>query len=113
MKNKQVIFSDWGLVDYKEAWDKQEALLVDTVSLKAEILKRHLANEGNELEEATQTPNYLIFCEPPHVYTLGKSGKPQHLLLDEQGLKEKGATYYPINRGGDITYHGPWQVGSY
>ena len=88
--------TDWGLIDYKEAWDKQEALLTDTVNLKSQILKRHLANEGNEFEDATLTPNYLIFCEHPHVYTLGKSGKPEHLLLDEKGLKEKNAAYYAL-----------------
>lgn len=60
-----------------------------------------------------ETPNYLIFCEHPHVYTLGKSGHQENLLLDEAGLKEKEATYYKINRGGDITYHGPGQIVGY
>ena len=68
---------------------------------------------GDNGEEDTLTPNYLVFCEHPHVYTRGKSGKPEHLLLDEQGLKEKNATYYHINRGGDITYHGPGQLVGY
>jgi lipoyl(octanoyl) transferase len=113
MKNKQVIFKDWGLIDYKEAWDKQEALFADTVNLKTEIRNRLAASEGNEYDGNTETPNYLIFCEHPHVYTLGKSGKPEHLLLDEKGLKEKNAAYYPINRGGDITYHGPGQIVCY
>ena len=113
MKNKQVIFKDWGLIDYKEAWDKQEALFADTVDLKIVIRNRHAVTEGDEFEEYTPTPNYLIFCEHPHVYTLGKSGKPEHLLLDEKGLKEKNAVYYLINRGGDITYHGPGQIVSY
>lgn len=112
MKNKQVIFQDWGLIDYKEAWDKQEALFADTVNLKIQIRNREVAAGADE-EEDTLTPNYLVFCEHPHVYTLGKSGKPEHLLLDEQGLKEKQAVYYPINRGGDITYHGPGQIVSY
>jgi lipoyl(octanoyl) transferase len=113
MKNKQVSFRDWGLIDYKEAWDKQEALFSDTVNLKIEIRNRLSATEGDEYNEDTETPNYLIFCEHPHVYTLGKSGKPEHLLLDENGLKEKKASYYPINRGGDITYHGPGQIVCY
>jgi lipoyl(octanoyl) transferase len=113
MKNKQVLFKDWGLIDYKEAWDKQEALFADTVNLKIGIRNRQASSEGNEFEEGTLTPNYLIFCEHPHVYTLGKSGKPEHLLLDENGLKEKKAVYYSINRGGDITYHGPGQIVSY
>ncbi len=113
MKNKQVIFKDWGLIDYKEAWDKQEALFADTVNLKIEIRNRHAQSEGDEFDDGIVTPNYLIFCEHPHVYTLGKSGKPEHLLLDEKGLKEKNAVYYCINRGGDITYHGPGQIVSY
>lgn len=110
MKNKKVIFQDWGLIDYKEAWDKQEALFADTVKTKIEIRNNETANTINVQQE---TSNYLVFCEHPHVYTLGKSGKPEHLLLDEQGLKNKEATYYPINRGGDITYHGPGQIVSY
>jgi lipoyl(octanoyl) transferase len=113
MKNKQVFFQDWGLIDYKEAWDKQEALFADTVNLKIAQRNRQIATEGDEQEETTPTPNYLVFCEHPHVYTLGKSGKPEHLLLDEKGLKEKNAVYYLINRGGDITYHGPGQIVSY
>ena len=113
MKNKQVIFKDWGLIDYKEAWDKQEALFAETVNLKIDIHNHRAVIEGDEYEEVTQTPNYLVFCEHPHVYTLGKSGKPEHLLLDENGLKEKNAVYYPINRGGDITYHGPGQIVCY
>lgn len=111
MKNKQVIFQDWGLTDYKVAWDRQEAMLANTVKLKTEI--RDLKMESPEILVDIATPNYLVFCEHPHVYTLGKSGKPEHLLLDENGLKAKNATYYPINRGGDITYHGPGQIVSY
>ena len=115
MKNKQVILQDWGLTDYKVAWDKQEAIFADTVRLKTEIRNRQVAvlAGADEAAEETPTPNYLIFCEHPHVYTLGKSGKPEHLLLDEAGLKEKEAVYYTINRGGDITYHGPGQIVSY
>jgi lipoyl(octanoyl) transferase len=118
MKNKQVIFQDWGLIDYQQAWDKQEELFNSVVKLKTDIRNRQVVAVGEPSAEtdntdATPTPNYLIFCEHPHVYTLGKSGKPEHLLLDEQGLKEKHASYYPINRGGDITYHGPGQLVSY
>lgn len=118
MKNKQVIFQDWGLIDYKQAWEKQEELFNDTVGIKTAIRNRQTVatndgapNDAVIIEDIT--PNYLIFCEHPNVYTLGKSGKPEHLLLDEKGLKEKNATYYPINRGGDITYHGPGQIVSY
>ncbi len=112
MKNKKVQFEDWGLIDYKEAWDRQEKLFSETIRLKTEI--RNLSESlDNKLTTGRFTPNYLVFCEHPHVYTLGKSGKPEHLLLDENGLKEKQATYYPINRGGDITYHGPGQIVCY
>ncbi|GAB2703677.1 lipoyl(octanoyl) transferase LipB [Mucilaginibacter koreensis] len=106
MKNKQVTVQDWGLIDYKQAWEQQEALFAETVKLKTDM-------RNGLVDAETPTPNYLIFCEHPHVYTLGKSGKPEHLLLDEAGLKEKQAVYYPINRGGDITYHGPGQLVSY
>src|SRR5690606_3552609 len=104
MQNKNVIFQDWGQVDYQEAWDRQEKLFSETVAQK-------IANRTNDTTNLTT--NYLVFVEHPHVYTLGKSGKPEHLLLDEEGLKEKEATYYKINRGGDITYHGPGQIVGY
>jgi len=114
MKNKEVFFKDWGLTDYKEAWDKQEALFSETVAQKIAIRNQEqLALADDVPPEEVTTPNYLIFCEHPHVYTLGKSGKAENLLLDEQGLKDKQATYYPINRGGDITYHGPGQIVGY
>ena len=114
MKNKQVFFQDWGLIDYQEAWDRQESIFASTVDLKTRIRNRKITSEGDEYGEKDElTPNYLVFCEHPHVYTLGKSGKPEHLLLDEKGLKEKNAVYYPINRGGDITYHGPGQIVGY
>ncbi|NGF55923.1 lipoyl(octanoyl) transferase LipB [Parapedobacter sp. SGR-10] len=102
--NKKTTFIDWGLVDYQEAWDRQEELFAQTVAIKN-------ANRINNTEEPT--PNFLIFTEHPHVYTLGKSGHEEYLLLDEAGLKEKEATFYKINRGGDITYHGPGQIVGY
>src|SRR6476646_7262943 len=98
IKNKKVNFEDWGLLDYQKAWDKQEQIFAETVTLKV--------NNRNHPEEEKITSNKLVFVEHPHVYTLGKSGKPENLLLDEKGLVEKQATYYKINRGGDITYHG-------
>ncbi len=113
MKNKKVIVQDWGLIDYKEAWAKQEKLFSGTTNLKIEIRNRQPAIAGEQYADDTITPNYLIFCEHPHVYTLGNSGKPEHLLLDEKGLQENDAVYYHINRGGDITYHGPGQLVSY
>ncbi|MCP9763189.1 lipoyl(octanoyl) transferase LipB [Lacihabitans soyangensis] len=101
MKNKKVEYINLGLIDYKKAWDFQEELFKKIVDIKVN-------NRNNQTEDIT--PNYLIFCQHPHVYTLGKSGKLENLLLDEKGLDEKEATFYKINRGGDITYHGPGQL---
>jgi len=102
--NKKVEFIDWGLTDYQDAWTRQERIFDETVALKTKNRTEHTSIE---------TPNYLVFCEHPHVYTLGKSGHPENLLLDEKGLAAKEATYYKINRGGDITYHGPGQIVGY
>ena len=102
--NKVTKFIDWGLTDYQDAWDQQELLFNNTVALKT---KNRTENTG------IATSNYLVFCEHPHVYTLGKSGHTENLLLDEKGLAAKKATYYNINRGGDITYHGPGQIVGY
>ena len=104
METPFVQVRDLGLIDYKEAWDLQESLLKKSVDLK--VLNR--TNETNYLPE-----NHLLFCEHPHVYTLGKSGKPEHLLLNEKQLVDASALYYKINRGGDITYHGPGQLVMY
>lgn len=103
---REVHYQDLGLIDYKEAWDYQEKLFKETVDLK-------IANRNAEGGDRIPTKNYLLFCEHPHVYTLGKSGKQEHLLLNEEELAEKNATYYKINRGGDITYHGPGQIVGY
>jgi len=92
---------DLGLIDYKEAWDLQEKLFQKTVQQKIDI------RNGNT---SIETSNYIIFCEHPHVYTLGKSGSEENLLLNAEQLFEKKAVYYKINRGGDITYHGPGQL---
>tara|TARA_B100000809_G_scaffold266844_1_gene332133 strand:- start:4066 stop:4788 length:723 start_codon:yes stop_codon:yes gene_type:complete len=102
---KRVHFQDLGLIDYKEAWDFQESLFKTNVDAKIE-------NRRAE-KTVTETNNHLIFCEHPHVYTLGKSGDINHLLLSENMLRQKNATYYKINRGGDITYHGPGQIVGY
>ncbi len=103
---QEVIFSDWGLIDYKQAWDKQEMLFNQIVETK-------ISNRKAEDTTLIQTQSHLIFCEHPHVYTLGKSGKENHLLVNEKQLIEKKASYYKINRGGDITYHGPGQIVGY
>ncbi len=112
MKNKKVAVQNWGLIDYKEAWDKQETIFDATVKQKITLREKSMAITGDDNMEDI-TPNYLIFCQHPHVYTLGKSGHPENLLLDDVSLKEKDATYYRINRGGDITYHGPGQIVCY
>jgi len=103
-KNTQVIFEDLALMDYKLCWNYQENLFNKTVQEK-------LHNRDNNTE--LPTTNYLLFVEHPHVYTLGKSGDEKHLLVNEKALEEKDATYYKINRGGDITYHGPGQLVAY
>ena len=102
--NKQVIVRDLGNKDYKETWDYQELLFEEIVAQKT----NNKANGTN-----LPTTNYFLFVEHPHVYTLGKSGHIENLLIDEEGLKNKGATFYKINRGGDITYHGPGQIVGY
>jgi lipoyl(octanoyl) transferase len=102
--NKRVQLQDLGLKDYKETWDFQEKLFKEIIDLKI---------KNRREERAVDTPNYLIFVEHPHVYTLGKSGDISNLLVDEKALEEKGASFYKINRGGDITYHGPGQIVGY
>ena len=102
--NKKIAIQDLGLKDYKETWDYQEHLFKELLDIK--IRNRR---EGISLP----TPNHFLFVEHPHVYTLGKSGDMSNLLVDEAQLKAKGATFYKINRGGDITYHGPGQIVGY
>ena len=102
--NKQIYLRDLGSRDYKETWDYQTELLDGIIAIKRN-------NRVSEVKEVT--PNHFLFVEHPHVYTLGKSGDQNNLLINEKQLKERGATYYKINRGGDITYHGPGQVVGY
>ncbi len=102
--NKAVEIQDLGRKDYKEAWEYQEELFKGILDIK--IKNRR---EGLQLK----TPNYFLFVEHPHVYTLGKSGDVDNLLISEEKLAEIGATFYKINRGGDITYHGPGQIVGY
>ena len=104
--NKKVEFRDLGKLDYQKAWDYQEQLFAQTVALK-------ISNRTSAPADQSQSKNYILFVEHPHVYTLGKSGKEENLLLDENGLEIHHAQYYKINRGGDITYHGPGQLVGY
>ncbi|MDO4728063.1 MAG: lipoyl(octanoyl) transferase LipB [Bacteroidota bacterium] len=104
MKNKKIHLQDLGLQDYKKVWDYQEELFQEIVNIKS---------RNRELATPLITPNHFLFVEHPHVYTLGKSGDISNLLIDNQKLADKGATFYKINRGGDITYHGPGQIVGY
>ena len=103
---RQVHFVDLGLIDYSEAWGLQTRLFQATI-------ERKVANRDLSAEDQVATEDHLLFYEHPHVYTLGKSGKQSHLLLNEDGLREKGVQFFPIDRGGDITYHGPGQIVGY
>lgn len=102
----QVSYSDLGLIDYKDAWDFQEKLF-------ARIVEKKIANRDLPSEQQTTPENFLLFCAHPHVYTLGKSGHEENLLVNNEQLHDINATFYKINRGGDITYHGPGQIVGY
>ena len=102
--NKKVSFKDLELIDYKECWDYQEELFAEILAVKSSNRKEN---------KTVSTKNHLIFCEHPHVYTLGKSGDEKNLLVNDDYLKSRGATFHKINRGGDITYHGPGQIVGY
>jgi lipoyl(octanoyl) transferase len=104
LMNRNIVLKDLSVKDYKETWDYQSELLQQIVDVK-------IFNRRNNQEE--ETKNYFLFVEHPHVYTLGKSGDLSNLLLNEKQLAEKEATFYKINRGGDITYHGPGQIVGY
>ena len=102
--NKEITFEDLGFRDYKEVWEYQEERFQEILDIKI---------QNRRTGSSLPTPNYFLFVEHPHVYTLGKSGDVANLLVSEQQLSERGATFYKINRGGDITYHGPGQVVGY
>jgi len=101
--NKQTQFIDLGLIDYQKAWDYQTELFNKVLAVKSE--NRNLPNN-----EQQPTNNYLLFCEHPHVFTIGKSGDEKNLVIPLEKLSSIGASYHQINRGGDITYHGPGQI---
>lgn len=102
--NKKIQLIEFPIKDYKETWDFQEKLFQKILNIKSNNRRK----EGNEM-----TPNYLVLLQHPHVYTLGKSGDISNLLINEEQLRQKGAHFYKINRGGDITYHGPGQMVGY
>ena len=101
-----IIYEDLGLIDYQQAWDYQEKQF-------ASIIEQKLANRGKSTEGQKDPDNYLLFCEHPHVFTMGKSGEAQNLLINEEQLRSRHVQFYKINRGGDITYHGPGQIVAY
>ena len=111
MDKQKVVFRDLGKMDYKSAWDYQEALLKENLRLK--VGSWSLAAGTPETDSQQSTTNYLLFVEHPPVYTLGKSGKMEHVLIDEEQRKQKGIEFYRTNRGGDITFHGPEQIVGY
>lgn len=118
---QQVFFKDLGQMPYKEAWDYQENLMQQNLQVKAELREREkkmqsLADSNEfvaDIDLAPSTTHHLLFVEHPPVYTLGKSGDASHILINEQTRLQKGIEYYPTNRGGDITFHGPQQIVGY
>jgi len=111
---QQVYFQDLGNMRYKEAWDYQEELLRNNLQVKSEQRKLQLASgESEPVPELLSTTHHLLFVEHPPVYTLGKSGDVKNILISEAEMNERGIEYYPTNRGGDITFHGPQQIVGY
>ena len=108
---RKVTFSDLGSMRYKDAWDYQENILQKAVAIKSAI--RKATDNGEDVSQLPQTEHHLLFVEHPHVYTLGKSGNIENVLLSEENLAKRGIDFFRINRGGDITYHGPGQVVGY
>ena len=111
MNKQQVIFEDLGIINYKAAWDYQEELVKRNVDIKIEV--RKMSNEQAASSPELQTKNHLLFCEHPAVYTLGKSGHIENVLLSEDQMEEKEIEFFRTNRGGDITFHGLQQVVGY
>ena len=101
---QEVTFKDLFLMEYGEAWKYQEELLLQNTSIKSDAAKN---------DTVAETTHHLLFCEHPPVFTLGKSGKEEHVLISKEELLKRNIGYYPTNRGGDITFHGPGQVVGY
>lgn len=113
MNKQQVTFEDLGIINYKSAWDYQEELVKRNVDIKVQLRKEEANGNGQSQSEILQTANYLLFCEHPPVYTLGKSGHMENVLLSEDEMDEKEIEFFRTNRGGDITFHGLQQVVGY
>ena len=114
---KQIVyFEDLGEMDYQSAWDYQEQLMKANLDIKTQNRLLQLTGPADELlneQERQSTINHLLFVEHPPVYTLGKSGKKEHILIGENDRAEKGIQFFNTNRGGDITFHGPQQIVGY
>ncbi|HVK98146.1 MAG TPA: lipoyl(octanoyl) transferase LipB [Flavisolibacter sp.] len=114
MQRQIVEFRDLGLMNYKEAWEYQEQLMQHNLEVKKQILEKAAEGVNTTADEnILETNHYLLFVEHPPVYTLGKSGKIEHVLINEEQRAEKGIEFYNTNRGGDITFHGPQQIVGY
>lgn len=115
MKKQTVVFRDLGQMDYKTAWDYQENLLQQNLKVKATVYNAPETGNtvGKEQQDLLPTVHHLLFVEHPPVYTLGKSGKMEHVLINEQEREQKGIQFFQTNRGGDITFHGPQQIVGY
>ena len=116
MDTQQVIFEDLGIINYKIAWDYQEALVKKNLDIKSEarkLIENNPEIQNSKFKIQNKTVNYLLFCEHPPVYTLGKSGHMENVLLSENEMEEKEIEFFKTNRGGDITFHGPEQVVGY
>ncbi len=113
MEKQQVEFRDLGHMGYKSAWDYQEALVQENVAIKKALSNGQSATGNDAISRQLPTANYLLLVEHPPVYTLGKSGKMEHVLIDAETRKQKGIEFYQTNRGGDITFHGPGQIVGY
>ena len=113
MEKQKVLFRDLGSMGYKEAWDYQEALLKLNLAAKAVVSSEALVVDGKVAVDQRSTTNYLLLVEHPPVYTLGKSGKMENVLIGEKEREEKGIAFFQTNRGGDITFHGPEQIVGY
>jgi lipoyl(octanoyl) transferase len=117
---QKVIFKDLGLIDYKSAWDQQEELLGENVSIKSMIRKTAqtmvhgpCTMDDPSSDTKLQTTNYFLLCEHPPVYTLGKSGKKENVLMSDDELQRNNISFFNTNRGGDITFHGLQQIVGY
>ena len=112
MQRQRVEFRDLGSMDYKTAWDYQEGLMKENLAIKSELYQQAPSLESRDAAELP-TRHFLLFVEHPPVYTLGKSGKIEHVLINAEQRKEKGIEFFQTNRGGDITFHGPQQIVGY